>query len=217
MQAAIDNAGRLTHDARLLLAADRYASALSLALLAIEEAGKVSILRRMVGQVSESVIASAWHDYRSHTSKNFMALFADVVQRGGRKLDDFAGLLSDASLGDRSMLDQLKQVAFYTDCLGTAHWNKPTETISRELAESFVLIAETLSKEKTITELELSLWAKHVAPLSESKTVAHRQLTSWADAMVDAGLMSTEQREGFLSFAAPREGMIARDDQKLIN
>jgi AbiV family abortive infection protein len=45
MNAAIANAQRLAEDAQLLLDAERFPSAASLAILALEEAGKVIILR----------------------------------------------------------------------------------------------------------------------------------------------------------------------------
>ena len=45
MNAARRNAQRLADDAKLLLSAKRYPTAASLAILSIEESGKVSILR----------------------------------------------------------------------------------------------------------------------------------------------------------------------------
>lgn len=47
INAASTNANRLADDAELLLENDRYPSALSLAILSIEESGKVSILRTL--------------------------------------------------------------------------------------------------------------------------------------------------------------------------
>ena len=47
MNAASSNARRLLNDASALFDLERYPSATSLAILAIEEAGKVSILREM--------------------------------------------------------------------------------------------------------------------------------------------------------------------------
>ena len=69
MNAARQNAQRLADDARMLLEACRYPSAASLAILSIEEAGKVSILRRLAVAKDDAEAVSCWRDYRSHTKK----------------------------------------------------------------------------------------------------------------------------------------------------
>src|SRR5882672_9456339 len=110
------NALRLVEDAELLLGHKRYPSALALAILAIEEAGKVSILRAVVLARSDDEAKADWKEYRSHTSKNRLWPILEYGLKGARKLDDFAALVA----GDTEhplILDQLKQLAFYTDCL----------------------------------------------------------------------------------------------------
>ncbi|MDH1922671.1 AbiV family abortive infection protein, partial [Pseudomonas juntendi] len=81
MTAARANAARLAKDARLLLGAEGFASAASLAALSLEEARKISILRGMALELEDSAIKAEWKHYRSHTSKNshwtFPALVAD--------------------------------------------------------------------------------------------------------------------------------------------
>jgi AbiV family abortive infection protein len=75
MNAACRNANRLAEDARVLLDAGRVPSSLALAILAIEEAGKMPILRRLAIATTESEVLEAWKEYRSHTSKNMMSMF----------------------------------------------------------------------------------------------------------------------------------------------
>jgi AbiV family abortive infection protein len=67
---AAANAKRLAEDAKLLLDAGRYPTATSLAMLAIEESGKTSILRHMLLAASENELRECWRRYRKHTEKN---------------------------------------------------------------------------------------------------------------------------------------------------
>ncbi|KWS82075.1 hypothetical protein AL053_12450 [Pseudomonas savastanoi pv. fraxini] len=67
INAANANARRLATDAQTLLDAGSFATAASLAALAIEESGKVSILRAIVLTEDEKALRSEWKRYRSHT------------------------------------------------------------------------------------------------------------------------------------------------------
>ncbi|WP_429506530.1 AbiV family abortive infection protein [Pseudomonas moraviensis] len=60
MNAALRNAARLAKDARLLIDADRLPSAVSLAILCIEEAGKISILRSLAFAENEQDLKTEW-------------------------------------------------------------------------------------------------------------------------------------------------------------
>ncbi len=84
-----------------------------------------------IAKTSEE-IADAWRDYRSHTRKNVSWLLPQLVEQGARKLDDFKTLFEESS-DHPYVLDQLKQIAFYTDCLGGAHWSMPQEVIDGSL------------------------------------------------------------------------------------
>ena len=59
------NARRLATDAQTLLDAGSYATAASLAALAIEESGKASILRAIVLTVDDKALKLEWRRYRS--------------------------------------------------------------------------------------------------------------------------------------------------------
>ena len=121
MNAAGHNAVRLVEDAETLLVAERYPSALALVILAIEETGKPPILRRMVTSTDDMAVAELWKDYRSHTKKNVAWTFMELINSAGRtKLEDLRPLYADDA-EHPYILDQLKQIAFYTDCLGKAH------------------------------------------------------------------------------------------------
>src|ERR1035437_2550915 len=89
MNAARENAKRLAKDAQLLLENERYASALALAILSIEEAGKEPVLRGLAVASDEKQLQERWRDYRSHTSKNAFWPLHHLLQEGASKPEDF--------------------------------------------------------------------------------------------------------------------------------
>lgn len=162
ISAAQANALRLIEDAKLLADAGRFPSAAALAILAIEERGKVIILKRMA-IVPEDKLKEIWRDYRSHRAKNAGWAMPLLLADGARTMKDFAPLV-DKKADHATMLDALKQVAFYTDCLGEKHWSKPEEVIEPDLARVLIEIAERMMGDKPVTARELELWNEIVAP-----------------------------------------------------
>jgi AbiV family abortive infection protein len=164
MNAAATNARRLLEDAKRLLVESRFPTALSLAALSIEESGKVSILRSLALARYQKELAETWREYRSHTRKNRMWLFGEMVAKGARRLGDFRELF-DEEAEHPFLLDNLKQLGFYTDCLGKRHWAIPDQVIDGNLARQVVQIAELLSSKREVTEREIVLWVEHVKPV----------------------------------------------------
>lgn len=188
MNAAASNARRLCEDAATLLAAGRFPTAASLAILSIEEAGKVSILRALALARSDAEVAEAWKDYRSHTRKNVAWLLPQLAAAGARTLDDLRSLFDETS-DHPFVLDQLKQLGFYTDCLGKAHWASPTDTIEKEVAQMLVRVAQVLAHDEKHTEEEVKLWLEHVGPVWKKDPAWMKQaLVNWYAAMQEAGL-----------------------------
>lgn len=190
MNAALQNAARLAKDARLLLDSDRLPSAVSLAILSIEEAGKISILRGLPFAKNEQDLKAEWRRYRSHTSKNLKWILPQLVAAGARSLDDMRPLFDEES-DHPQLLDQLKQVGFYTDCLGSkAHWSIPDEVIDLDLTKMLVNTAETLSSGALTTEREIALWVEHLGPAWKQNDRHMKQaLVDWYGAMQAAGLI----------------------------
>ena len=147
INAAKVNAKRLHEDAKILLKVKRYPSAASLAILSIEESGKVSILRSLSVARNEKDVKESWQQYRSHTKKNVAWLLPDLVAKGARKLDDLKSLFDENS-DHPYILDQLKQLGFYTDCLGEAHWSIPDDIIDEQLSNMLVKISGLFIKNK---------------------------------------------------------------------
>lgn len=164
MNAAAANARRLVEDAELLLTHDRFPSALSLAALSIEESGKLSILRSIAVARDQKELSDAWREYRSHTRKNKTWPFLQMFLTGARRLSDFRPLFHDGA-EHPYLLDKVKQLGFYTDCLGKMHWSVPKDVIDQELAEQIVNIAKLQIPKREVTEREIELWIEHIVPV----------------------------------------------------
>lgn len=189
MNLARSNAARLTADATLCLKEGRYASAAALAVLAIEEAGKAAVLRELAVVTSEEDLKAAWRAYRSHTSKNRLGGLLDALKSGARRLEDFAPLFA----GDAehpALLDAVKQISFYTDCYGDAHWSNPENVVDEQLASELVMIAAVLSKARPVSEREIELWVDLIGPVwKRNPAWMQRALVAWYAAMQKEGLL----------------------------
>jgi AbiV family abortive infection protein len=84
MNIARRNAARLASDARTMFETRHYETAAALAILAIEESGKVSILRELALATDDREAKDSWKRLRSHTAKNAMWIFPELVGRGAR-------------------------------------------------------------------------------------------------------------------------------------
>ena len=189
MNAATRNARRLAEDAATLLEAGRYASAAALAILSIEEAGKLPVLRSLAMADRDEQIGEEWRAYRSHTRKNVIWLLPQLVARGARKLDDFAGLF-DKDASHPYVLDQVKQIAVYSDCLGDGHWSIPDLVIDKSLATGVVEVAQTLCPTRETTNKEIELWIKHLRPVwMTDPSLMRNALEAWYAAMQEHGLI----------------------------
>lgn len=190
INAAIRNAKRLYEDALILLSEKRYPSAASLAILSIEESGKASILRELALAKDDKAVISGWQAYRSHTKKNATWLLPQLAAQGARRLDDFLPLFDNDS-EHPFLLDQIKQISFYTDCLGKAHWSVPTEVIDEPLSKMLVEIARIFTKDRETTIKEMELWVKHLGPVWMTNTAwMKKALTNWYGKMQQLGLAS---------------------------
>jgi len=195
MTAACANAHRLAKAARLLLENGHYALSASIAAISIEEAGKPTILRALAMATSEQQLSQCWRDFRTHTRKNLMWLLPQLVSQGARKLDDFRPLFEDDA-EHPFLLDQVKQIGFYTDCLGKAHWSIPSDVIDKSLATMMVSIAEILGKEKSHSETEVQLWIKHMAHVQKRpKELVEHALAQWYKDMQAHGLLPEGKNE----------------------
>jgi AbiV family abortive infection protein len=189
MNAATANATRLLGDAKLLLKQKRYPGAVALAILSIEESGKVSILRELALARDQSELSDRWREYRTHIKKNVLWPFLERAMQGASKLEDFRELVHpDAE--HPFVLDHLKQLSIYTDCLGSGHWSVPEKIIDEELCKQLVFAAEGLASDRKITTEEIELWIEHMQPAYGRGYEAMKEaLIAWDSAMRARGLL----------------------------
>lgn len=201
INAARRNARRLFEDAQILLEAHRYPTAASLAILSIEESGKESIIRGMAIATTNAEVLQHWKDYRSHTRKNVTWLLPQLVMEGARHLDDFVTLF-ESKAEHPYILDQVKQVSFYTDCLGKVNWSDPMEVIDKDLAAMLVQTAKVFLKKGEVTTKEIELWGKHLGPVKNGDFLQQKEATlHWYAEMQELGLLAKgEDLKGILDF-----------------
>lgn len=200
MTRALQNAERLAEDAKMLLKAGRIPSAVALAALSIEESGKVPILRQMATACGEKEWIELWKAYRSHTKKNTLWIFGDLVQNGARTLDELRPLV-DPDSDHPDILDQLKQLSIYTDCFKNAKWSSPIEADLHATAPYLVKLAQILGRPKNVTVDEVQLWQKYVLPVKDAPMAIQKEaVAAWFHEMTLLGLSEAlpEEVEAFL-------------------
>ena len=193
MNAACRNARRLADDAKLLLDAGRYPTAASIAALSIEESGKKSVLRGLAFAPNKEAQRSAWKGYRSHRSKNVAWILPDLIAKGAFDLDSLRPAI-DPSAGHTALLEQVKQLSLYTDCLGDAHWSEPEKFVHENMSRDLVEIADIFARRSVVTAKEIELWVKHMRPAAHGTSLERMKTAflDWAAAMRENNLLEDE-------------------------
>lgn len=195
MNAANGNARKLVKAASMLLENGEYPLAASLATLSIEESGKLPILRSLAVARTKEEVNQCWKEYRSHTKKNVMWLLPQLVSNGARRLDDFK-ILFEEDAKHTFLLDQVKQLGFYTDCLGKTHWSVPVDVIDKELATLIVNVARLFARDREIKQTEVELWVKHIGPVWKGpKELMEHALVQWYKEMQEMRLAKEGENE----------------------
>ena len=198
INAAKRNALRLVSDARMLLDAGRRTSAAALAALAIEEAGKPSILRSIALAKTDDEAKKEWRRFRSHRSKNGMWIVRGLLADGARHLWDFFKV-GDEKSDHTKILDRAKQFCLYVDYIGAGKWSEPAEYEEHRGTSGLVEIAESLmASVDEVTTREIELWVEHLGPVFGTPFATHG-LLNWHDALLQEGLTAVT-REEFRAF-----------------
>ncbi len=116
----------------------------------------------------------------------------------------------DPNAEHAAVLDALKQVSFYTDCLEKRHWSVPTEVINEDLARSMIASAEMMWGGRSITVREVELWTQIVGPHYNQSGMA-AAVVQWQHAMLEEGLSETEPEK----LAAFMRGMPVAVDNEI--
>ena len=158
MAAARRNARQLAEDAQSLLDQGRWASALSLAVLSIEESGKVGVLRRLSTASEASDLRAAWACYRSHRRKLGQPLGLGKVfaPNALQCLTDVVTEAVDRHAKTVASMDASKQAGFYTDCVRDPSdrplWVEPMTAINPDHARSVVGCAAILLEHRAVSK-----------------------------------------------------------------
>jgi AbiV family abortive infection protein len=200
MNCANSNAKRLLRDAELLCQNGRYPSAVGLAILAVEEAGKEAMLRTLVLARNADELKASWKDYRTHTMKNRLLAMPSLISSGARELEDFSQLFGESEYPHQ--IENLKQLCFYSDCLDAGRWSSPAEVINEKQARQVVASAKVMIDNKFhVTEKEVELWIKHLGPVwKKDMGQMKAALKNWFVDMVHLGLLKGNigEVEGFV-------------------
>jgi len=188
INAARANAQKLADEAASLLKHGRHALAAALAALAIEEAGKVGILRSLALAETKQEAAEHWKKYRTHTKKSTMWPLPGILDKPSPRREEVLALF-DRDADHAYRLDHMKQLGFYTDCLGEGEWSSPDVAISRSQAEELVRTAVDLANFPEVTDTEIELWVKQTRPVSKADAKAQGEaLRAWHAEMPRLGL-----------------------------
>jgi hypothetical protein len=110
------------------------------------------------------------------------------VAAGATRLDDLQPLFDEAS-DHPFVLDQVKQLGFYTDCLGNSHWAIPEEIVDEKLAGMLVRNAHIFAQGHVHAVREVELWIEHIRPVWRRNPAWMKQaLINWYAAMQEEGI-----------------------------
>lgn len=199
INAAIANVNRLTEDAKLLFEAQRYPTATSLAILAIEEYGKINILKEIARTENDSELRALWKDYRTHKKKNRAWIFPGLLGNG----EDFSKVVTqvfDPNSEHPELLDHIKQLGFYTYCMDNQHWSYPGSRIDEKIARNFMELAEFFSKAAQATPEEIETWVKHFRGVSYQDASAFRTALCEYHSELQSRGLSSQKMDDFLNF-----------------
>lgn len=174
IKAALENSQSLYADAVLLFNNKRYSRSIALSILAIDEAGKPSIIRSILLEDNPKILKEEWASYRSHHQKNSMWIVPELISKGSIKIDDLRKVVDENS-DHRDTLENLKQLCLYTDVFSKSKWTIPDSIVDESLAKSILEIAKVMvgksDRETFSSKEELDVWVKHLKPVWKKEMI----------------------------------------------
>lgn len=174
IKAALENALSLFSDAVLLFENKRYSRSIALLILAIEEAGKPSIIRSILLEDNPKKLKEKWASYRSHHQKNTLWIVPELISKGCIKIDDLRKV-ADENSDHRDTLENLKQLCLYTDVFSKSKWTIPDNIADENLAKSILEITKIIvgksDKNAFSSKEELDIWVKHLKPVWKKEMI----------------------------------------------
>ncbi len=195
INAASRNAIRLIEDAGILFKQGRWASVAAMAILSIEESGKIYVLRSIAVAKGKPAIQKHWKEYRSHKKKNVLGLFPELIRKGACTLEDFQTIF-DPNAAHPHQIEQLKQLSMYTDCYDNANWSEPDMVIDEKLAEYLLKTAQIIASTHEVSSREIELWIEHMGPTHDLDEEAKKAaVVNWFAAMRNEGLFQHDDKD----------------------
>lgn len=205
---ALKNAHRLALDAQLMLGFDSYPTAASLAILSIEEVGKVGILRSFALARSADELRTWWRRFRTHTWKSNLAHIPTHPLRNKLTLASLAEIASPDG-PEAGLFNVVKQIGFYTDFIEGNIWMSPEAMIDERLATGLVPNANQLCRMRDVTNREMELWFSIVGMAPRSEILS--ALVCWHAKMVEEGLVR-QPHDQFERFILSNKRFILSDE-----
>lgn len=193
--AAYRNAVDLLHDAMHLYEANRYARAVALFILAIEEASKPSILAFIATTDDDAKREKFWKQLTSHRAKNLpgalpFAVLELAIEFGKAMPPD--DRLAAAWKDGPKALDLLKQDALYTRQAGAGGWTIPNEnvpfTLAIRLSEIAAACVAAVEQNPVIHEEGMALFVHHVGPALRANAGLWEAYLAYREAVIHAEL-----------------------------
>ena len=118
-----------------------------------------------------------------------------MVAGGARDLESLR-LATQSDAEHTALLNNVKQIGLYSDCLGNVHWSEPDKVIDRGLAQMLVNIADLFARKEAITPEEIELWIAHLGPAYGAPLETMKEaLLNWCRAMNEAGLLKEDETD----------------------
>lgn len=205
VNAALRNAQELYDEAKILFDQGRFARAASLAILSVEEAGKVFLLPLLLTTSDKKQLRLIWKGFRHHKHKNahvHLQMTKGVPTPTTRHAIAAGKSIETWSDG----LEDYKQIGFYSDCTSTADWGIPSETIKKEGAELMMKFAHnSLNKydglEAFGTVPFLEIWSRRMKGMMDmTDPEQHVAFIALYDEAEKASLVEPGSREAMEAF-----------------
>jgi len=190
------NVQRLADDALLLFENGRYAAALQLSVLALEEYGKrITITALALG--TDDALPRHWQHFYDHAVKNSTWVLASELLRRGPDSSDAAIAAFFASDPSQSRItEESKQQATYVDFEEDGSWSDPT-AVGKTEALKFLgpALLVGLASKSPLSLDDFVSWSDRLLSLAEDEVVVR---------MLAAGSGSSNQRSKALQdYLAP--------------
>ncbi|GAA0527908.1 AbiV family abortive infection protein [Chitinophaga japonensis] len=195
---SIENAFSLLSESRLLLNNSYYPRAIALAILAIEEKGKIEMIKQLL--LYKQKVASAWQNFRDHKHKNANWKFPLLKEKGINNIE-LLSKVTDPKGPAALELDRIKQLCFYTDAArmkgNKSKWNwlQPTDIFTKDYATTLLMIAENFVKDDGIdwTSEALSIYKDYFTPKDGEEQVTVQKFISFYKDLENRSLISKER------------------------